>query len=1061
MLAFSFDNGERDVPQHPTLTFNNEQIKQPHLQQRRQTPFDYKTAVSDTTISKKYCQNVNTDSEYFLKVQENNSSKAIHNQPSSNSPTKKYQQNSVTRNSEDKNNRFSVNLKTSLNRHTQYLADPFLNSLSTVTGPVFDELAKSFNFSPLLHDTVRVIMTPTRTVVLDSQRQILEQRRLQTLQTDAQNALDLMYGFDHISVDLPSPLSVTPFLQTEQPTDKGQKPNGQQNDKETGTFNFSAFDNFSFFNKTPYSQRVVEDLRKTFESEKQQKSNGVLESMNPYNFNNFTKSLGRDGKYATKPVVDPLIYIMNKIEIHLQQVKEFFQNQKQNKAPDDKANENDADNDNNDMIYDDTFWKYFAINMSEPLKLHVEWIPRPAEFENKKKPLVEQTVTKAQPQLLSNQPLKNPAHEIHRVKSVKRKQSVKQVKGKKGKKSKSYKYTKGSLYGWLESRSRRFSVTSKASLKDTPAVDDTNDAIMKSSNDKDITTTSNINLGPPDENPTNKLECIRSVTSSDEKANNTVKAQNMPTFKDIKNNKTLSPDLLWKDAINNMFPQAYKWTSATAALSMQDYLVHQRTTKCHESNDSHDFRSFQTAVAQSQALFLVTVSKDHTEEAAMAPVENGSIQTNSVVTLRDQALNSSPGHLQKTPQKMQCLILLCLDSEDIQTTSFSVSENTCVTDITDKPTTYNSLVNRNKLPAVQHQNKPTNSGHIPPEKSMSQIYPNKNIHNFTSFKLTNPILNHGQLNESRRPLSSQPRPRQLWNLQPVGSAVSQLASASFPKSKLHRGGFHQPPLYIDSNYNIPRSKINQVSNIYDIEKHAQSGPAINQNKSVSHPSPNQSILFKDIQSFEQSEKEHDTILADVADSAGALEMLRIEAEEAAARQYTEISTSSDEICEELLNLGHILGTNGDASYLSHKNNVNDGVDATSLYSQSQDIQMQSMSSPTPVNSKMANHTVSMLSPFGHVNPYSEPKNVSLQHFEFPLPKSVGPSFEKTNVHSHDIQANVIITGRSNETIRIENKSTPLSANNPSVLSANNDDPKNISWDYQPTNSHQVDYSKNN
>lgn len=88
MLAFSFDDGEHDVPQHSTLTLNNQQIKHVHLKQRRQTPFDFKPAVPDTAISKKYCQNANTDSEYFLKVQENSFSKAIHNQSSSNSPTK-------------------------------------------------------------------------------------------------------------------------------------------------------------------------------------------------------------------------------------------------------------------------------------------------------------------------------------------------------------------------------------------------------------------------------------------------------------------------------------------------------------------------------------------------------------------------------------------------------------------------------------------------------------------------------------------------------------------------------------------------------------------------------------------------------------------------------------------------------------------------------------------------------------------------------------------------------------------------------------------------------------
>lgn len=549
----------------------------------------------------------------------------------------------------------TVRLRGSLTHNPPYLADPFLNSHSTVTGPTFDELAKASSLSPLLHDTVRVIMTPTRTVVLDSQRQILEQRRQQSLQTETQNAYDHIYGYDHISIDLPSPLSVTPFLQTKNKEKLIERSKGSIKD---GSKKQNLFDGFSFFNKTPFSQRVAEDLRRSLSSKS---SENIFDlSGLSYEFSSFNKIDGLDDGCLTKPVVDPLICIMNKAKIHLQQAKEYF-------AQQNASNEQDPIS-NQELIYDETFWKYFAINMSEPTKLDVKWIPRPADVDSLRDIEKNNRPEFLEPQERNKLPSSPSYNFISRTKSLKRKKSSKKSKHPKHYKIKNFKYGKykrGSLYEWLESRSRRGSSNSSSSSKYSKS-----DIDSRSSSKLTITSTSSNN----DSMSTNTTLNSSSITLSSDEECNSVKSKStqdnsylprpptMPFFKDANGNRTLNSQLLWKDAINNMFPQAYKWTSATSALRMEDYLAHYRAVHCSGQPVSHDIRVSQAAVAQSQALFLITMTDD-------SPPDKAKSTKYSTFIVRNSSFYVNRDYLQKRPRTVQCLILLCLDSNDVKVSS--------------------------------------------------------------------------------------------------------------------------------------------------------------------------------------------------------------------------------------------------------------------------------------------------------------------------------------------------------------------------------------------------------
>lgn len=96
-------------------------------------------------------------------------------------------------------------------------------------------------------------------------------------------------------------------------------------------------------------------------------------------------------EYSTEPVVQPLLKILTKAEHHLAQAREFFKERNYRTL---KAN--------SEMSYDDTFWKYFALHMSEPGVVDMKWIPRPARFQHKKptsptKPTVQSRILKRSP----------------------------------------------------------------------------------------------------------------------------------------------------------------------------------------------------------------------------------------------------------------------------------------------------------------------------------------------------------------------------------------------------------------------------------------------------------------------------------------------------------------------------------------------------------------------------------------------------------------------------------------------------------------------------------------
>lgn len=199
------------------------------------------------------------------------------------------------------------------------------------------------------------------------------------------------------------------------------------------------------------------------------------------------------------------------------------------------------------------------------------------------------------------------------------------------------------MYEWLESRSRRGSSNSSSCSK--------SDIDSGCSSKLTITSTSSNN----DSMSTNTTSNSSLITlSSDEECNsvNSKSTQDnsylahpptIPCFKDVNGNSTLSSQLLWKDAINNMFPQAYKWTSATSALRMEDYLAHYRAVHCSGQPVSHDIRVSQAAVAQSQALFLITMTDDFPPNKAKSPkyptfiVRNSSFYVNRDYLQKDHA----------------------------------------------------------------------------------------------------------------------------------------------------------------------------------------------------------------------------------------------------------------------------------------------------------------------------------------------------------------------------------------------------------------------------------------